>query len=414
MRRWFFLAVLLAGLTPAYPASVAELIQMSMKPNDDFRAALLDTLGEKNIVNGTAVLGHGADFIFAVESTATPVLYVDNEKVGKMRHLKGWHMWFSVVSLKAGRIHSFYYLMKKQRKGGRNDVAAYLPESYPNKDAPPGTLSKKLTLANKIYPGMTTDFWIYVPAAYTPDKPAALMVWQDGEKLVARDGPAKILNVVDNLIHEGKMPVTIQVFVAPCQQNGKSMRSIEYDRVDDAYARLLRDELLPEVAKRYNIRTDAYSRAIGGVSSGALCAFNTAWQQPDQFSRVLSIIGSYTSIQWQPGKREGGNIYPFKVRREAVRNIRVWLQDGAQDLEDEYGSWPLQNIQLANSLKFMGYDFHFSFGNGSHNPAQGWAELPQSLAWLWRGYDPAKTQQVYQMEPKEKKLPLFRVKIANR
>jgi hypothetical protein len=132
------------------------------------------------------------------------------------------------------------------------------------------------------------------------------------------------------------------------------------------------------------------------------------------FSRVLSRIGSFTSIQWHPGVIDGGNVYPFKIRKEPHRNIRVWLQDGENDLENNHGSWPLQNLQMANSLKMMGYDFHLSFGTGTHNGAQGNSEQPVEMTWLWRDYDPAKIEQTFVMEESEKQKPMFRVKIANR
>ena len=115
---------------------------------------------------------------------------------------------------------------------------------------------------------------------------------------------------------------------------------------------------------KYNIRRDAYSRAIQGQSSGGIAAFNVAWNHPDEFSRVYTVVGSFTALQWRPGEIDGGNIYPFKVRREPKRNLRVWMNDGSEDQETNPGSWPLQNIQLANSLKLKGYDFHFSFGGG--------------------------------------------------
>src|SRR2546429_219673 len=82
---------------------------------------------------------------------------------------------------------------------------------------------------------------------------------------------------------------------------------------------------------RNNLRKDSHSRGITGSSSGGICAFNAAWFHNELFSRVVSRIGSFTSIQWHPGEIEGGNIYPFKIRKEAKRNIRVWLQDGAND-----------------------------------------------------------------------------------
>jgi enterochelin esterase-like enzyme len=196
-----------------------------------------------------------------------------------------------------------------------------------------------------------------------------------------------------------------------------SMRSTLYDTVSDRYGRFLRDEVLAEVATKYNIRNDAYSRAITGLSSGGICSFNAAWQLPDQFGRVISWIGSFTSIQWKedPNLSDGGQDYPEKVLREPKRNIRVWLQDGSEDMEnDRYGSWPLANIRMANALKLKEYDFHFSFGKGTHNSGQGAAEFPEEMIWLWRDYDPAKTAQTFEIDPSEKSKSAFRVSITNR
>ena len=144
-------------------------------------------------------------------------------------------------------------------------------------------------------------------------------------------------------------------------------------------------------------------------------AFNVAWLMPDKFSRVHSAVGSFTSIQWRPEEKlEGGNVYPFKVRKEPKRNIRVWMSDGSGDLENDHGSWPMQNIQMANSLKLKEYDFHFRFGTAAHGGAQAGLDLPESLSWLWRDYDAKKTAQEFRIEPAEKEKPLFRVTISNR
>jgi len=179
----------------------------------------------------------------------------------------------------------------------------------------------------------------------------------------------------------------------------------------------LQDEVLVDVQARYNIRKDAYSWAITGLSSGGICSFNAAWQMPGRFSRVISWIGSFGSIQWREDAAipDGGQDYPDKILREPRRNIRVWVQDGSEDVEnDRWGSWPLSNIRMANALKLKNYDFHFSFGKGTHNPGQGAAEFPEEMIWLWRDYDSAKTEQSYEMEPSEKNKPVFRVTITNR
>ena len=136
---------------------------------------------------------------------------------------------------------------------------------------------------------------------------------------------------------------------------------------------------------------------------------------PVQFCRVHSTIGSYTSIQWRPEQQQdGGNLFPFMVRKQPRRNIRVWLSDGTDDLENTHGSWPLQNVQLANSLKMKDYDFHFRLGTAAHNSAQAALDLPESLSWLWRGYDPAKTSETFEMEPAERDKPYYRIGVANR
>jgi len=417
----------------------AALIELARRDphSAEFRAALSKTFSDADLKAGKAVAGYGPDFLWAIESATRPTLFVYNAAAPAMSQIPETGLWMALGRMKTGTSHSFYYTVQGARFGGRTDVAAYGPDSYPQPGVPQGKLSEKLVHTSKIYDGLQSEYSIYVPAQYNPSVPAALMVWQDGAAYNKRDSDGiRVLDVLDNLIAQKKIPVMIGVFISPGDisnsPNGKtyefvsafskstgrtlkdSMRSTEYDTVSDRYARFLRDEILAEVQAKYNIRRDAYSRAITGLSSGGICAFNVAWQQPDQFSRVLSWIGSFASIQRQTGLVDGGNVYPNKVRKEPKRNIRVWLQDGSDDLENQHGSWPLQNIQLANSLKLMNYDFHFSFGHGTHNPAHGSSQLPESLTWLWRDYDPSKTEQAYEIDPAEKAKPLFRVNIYNR
>jgi enterochelin esterase-like enzyme len=407
---------LLMCILIALPVLAADpIFELARKPqSQDFRDAIAKVMKEEDIRTGKAVFGEGQNFLWVTEAAARPELFVDDQQYARLDPIKGTKLWFTTGKLKTGTSHNFHYKVGTQTMGGRTDVPAYLPDSYPQAGVPQGKISEKLVHTSKIYEGMTSDYWIYVPAQYDPSTPAALMVWQDGAGHTNRDGAARTLTVLDNLIHQKKVPVMILVMISPGMQGRRALRSVLYDTVNDTYARFLRDEILAEVQAKYNIRKDGYSRAIAGNSSGGICAFNVAWHQPDQFARVLSRIGSFTSIQWRPGVIEGGNVYPFKIRKEPKRNIRVWLQDGSQDLENNHGSWPLQNIQMANSLKMKDYDFHLSFGTGTHNGAQGAAELPVAMTWLWRDYDPSKTEQVFQQEAGEKEKPLFRVVKLNR
>jgi enterochelin esterase-like enzyme len=406
-------------LWPAFAAdkpTVAQLLELSHKPNEPaFAQALTAGLGAKPIQDGTAIAGEGPNFLWAFEAPTTPELYVDDERVGTLSRIGTSNMWFYVGQLRTGTSHVFYYTVDGHKVGGKNDIPAYGPESYAKPGVPQGKLSEKMVHTSKIYPGMTSDWWTYVPAQYDASKPACVMVWHDGQGMANRNGAANSLNVFDNLTAEGKIPVIIHVFISPGTIEKKAMRSVLYDTVSDKYPTFLRDEIMPELYAKYNVRKDGYSRAIAGGSSGGISSFNAAWFQNDQFTRVLMRIASFANLQQNhPGQFDGGNTYPYRVRREEKRNIRVWSQDGQEDLENPFGSWPANNVNMVNSLKFRDYDFHFSFGVGTHNGAQGNAELPEAMLWLWRGYDAAKTQDSFPPDPEEKSKPYYRIKAFNR
>ena len=420
-------------------SNASELAQLAKSASPRLGEAIHATFAAKDLLEGTAWAGRGPDFFFAIESANKPELVIDEAPGPAMQKLAAGDLWYAAARIaELGKLHSFHYLVNGSRFGGKLDLPAFTPLSYLAPGVPTGTLTPKITQVSKIYDGMRSDYWIYVPAEYRPDTPAAVMIFQDGEWYTDRDGNNPALNVIDNLIAMKKIPIMICIFINPgdisdspntltysfvkaysekWQRTLKdSMRSTLYDTVSDRYVRFLRDEILPEVAKKYNLRQDAYSRAITGLSSGGICSFNAAWQMPDQFARVISWIGSFSAIQWKedPAVPDGGQDYPDKVLREPKRNIRVWLQDGSEDLDLRYGNWPLANLRMANALKAKEYDFHFSYGKGTHNPGHGAAEFPAEMIWLWRDYDPGKTGQDFQMEPSEKAKPLFRVSITNR
>jgi enterochelin esterase-like enzyme len=251
------------------------------------------------------------------------------------------------------------------------------PDSMENSDVPKGKVTK-YSWTSQIFAETTRDYWVYVPAQYDPKVPACVMVFQDGENYAKANGQFRVPVVFDNLIHKKEMPVTIGIFINPGKLPRGSNRSFEYDTLSDQYARFLEKEILPEVAKEYNLRPDAAGRAICGISSGGICAFTAAWERPDLFGKVLSHVGSFTNIRH-------GDTYPGIIRKSnPPKPIRVSLQDGSGDLDNEHGNWPLGNQQMAASLKFKKYDSQFVFGDGGHNGKQGGSILPDSLRWLWR------------------------------
>jgi enterochelin esterase family protein len=256
------------------------------------------------------------------------------------------------------------------------------PDSMEQPDVPKGKVSKH-TWKSEIFPGTVRDWWLYVPAQYDAKVPACVMVFQDGGSYVNTKGDFRVPTVFDNLIHKKQMPVTIGIFINPGTfraeegQKPRSNRSFEYDKLSRQYADFLEKEILPEVSKSYNLRKDAAGRAICGISSGGICAFTVAWERPDLFSKVLSHVGSFTNIR-------GGDVYPGRIRKTQKKPIRVFLQAGEKDLDNEHGNWPLANQQMALALKFKGYDYKFEMGTEAHNGKHGGAILPDSLRWLWR------------------------------
>jgi len=236
-----------------------------------------------------------------------------------------------------------------------------------------------------VYPAARRDYWVYVPQQYDPATPAALMVFQDGHAYMDEQGRYRVPIVFDNLIHAGDMPVTIAVLINPGHVGGElpenawraDNRSLEYDTVSDRYARFLLEEILPEVGARWNLTADPDQRAIGGASSGGICAFTVAWERPDAFRKVLSHIGSFTDIR-------GGHVTPSRVRKEPLRPLRVYLQDGENDLNNPRGDWWLANLQMVSALKYRGYEVRFDAGKGGHDGEHGGAVLPDALRWLWQ------------------------------
>jgi enterochelin esterase family protein len=192
------------------------------------------------------------------------------------------------------------------------------------------------TLTSKVYPGMTSNYWVYVNPGADMTNGAPLMVWQDGETIIGNQDLVRLrLQIVsDNLVAKGLIPPMVHVLIQPGTAGERRMRSIQYDTVSDVYGKYILEEVLPDVEKSYKLRQDAYSRAIAGASSGAICAFNVGWYYPGQFSRVLSHIGSFSAIQWHPElNQEGGYIVSHRVRREDRKNLRVWMSDGSDDIE---------------------------------------------------------------------------------
>lgn len=258
--------------------------------------------------------------------------------------------------------------------------------SKENPGVPKGEIITFTFSDSKIFPGTTRECFIYVPTQYKADKPACVYVNQDG---IQWNAPT----VFDNLIQNKEMPVTIGVFVTPGKVIDSSKnsvprfnRSFEYDGLGDAYAKFLLNEIFPAVerlktkdGRAIKLSKSGNDRAIGGSSSGAIAAFTAAWEKPEEFSRVFSAIGTYVGLR-------GGDRYPTLVRKYEPKPIRVFLQDGKNDLNIYGGDWFRANEDMESALTFAGYEVAHEWGEEGHNGNHGTAIFPKVMRWLWKDW----------------------------
>jgi len=288
------------------------------------------------------------------------------------------------------------------------------PDSQVNPSIAHGQLLGPFEFRSKIIKGTVRRYWVYVPAGYSADAAQApnLLVFQDGQRATSPNGSLRVPTVLDNLIARGDIPPTIGVFVTPGNLSehfpdkldaggNPDHRWQEYDVLTDDYSRMLLRELLPEVAKRWRFTDDPARRAIGGTSSGAIAAFTVAWRHPEAFRNVISAIGSYTAIAAQNGDPEkppipAGDLYPRLIRKSPIRPLRIFLQDGSNDLDNEHGNWFLANQQMLAALNWANanadankaggprYDVAHVWGDGGHSDQHGGSLLPDMLRWIWQ------------------------------
>lgn len=282
------------------------------------------------------------------------------------------------------------------------------PDHFPQEGVPKGELRGPFNFHSKIIEGTVRQYWLFIPAQYEASNPASVLVFQDGFRATNPKGSIRAPQVMENLIARGDIPVTIGIFITPGNRSevypdtlgssNPNNRAQEYDAMNDRYTRFLVEEMLPEISKQYNLTDDPDQRAIGGSSSGAIAAFTVAWYRPDVFRKVYSAIGSYVSIGFRPNEtpvKLGGQDYPALIRREPIRPIRIYLQDGINDLSNRWGDWFLANQQMVSAMKFANenadkndepgarYQVKTVWTDGVHSDKHPGVLLPEGLKWLW-------------------------------
>jgi enterochelin esterase family protein len=273
------------------------------------------------------------------------------------------------------------------------------PDSLEQEGVPKGEVKGPFTLPSQAYPGTQHTYWVYVPAQYDSKTPASLMIFNDGQAFMNPAADIRAKNVFDNLIYRREIPVMIGVFINPGRRPDQpeptlqewgdrtTNRPTEYNTLDDKYARVIVDELLPALYKDYNISKNPGDHGIGGSSSGAIAAFTVAWERPDHFRKVISFIGSFVDLR-------GGHAYADIVAKSDRKPIRIYMQDGRNDnrgvnREGKYNQnrdWFYQNVRLMKALTAKGYDVNYAWGINRHGSKMGGMMLPDMMRWLWRDH----------------------------
>ena len=275
------------------------------------------------------------------------------------------------------------------------------PDSLPQDGVPKGDIRGPFSLPSTAYPGTQHTYWVYVPAQYDPALPASLMIYNDGQAFMNPDGDMRAQNVMDNLIFRRELPVMIAVFINPGRRPDQpepnasewgdhaTNRPTEYNSLDDKYAHVIVEELMPVLFRQYSISPDPERHGIGGSSSGAIAAFTVAWQRPDQFRKVLSNVGSFVDLR-------GGNAYPDIIHNTDKKPIRIFLCDGRNDNRGQFPGatgynqsrdWFYQNVGMMQALTAKGYDLNYAWGMNKHGQKMGGAILPEMMRWLWRDHE---------------------------
>jgi enterochelin esterase-like enzyme len=261
------------------------------------------------------------------------------------------------------------------------------PDSQPHAGVPEGNIQEFGPTESRIFPGFEHEWWLYIPAQYTDQKPIPVMIFLDGEWWVKRNGHWRAPVVLDNLIARKELPVMAAVFVSPGASIGKSKgkaflsnRQEEYDTLSGAYASFLLEEIFPQVRKHVHIAKDAAGRGIAGCSSGGIASFTVAWQRPDQFRKVISFSGSFADLR-------GGQIYPELVRQGKRKPIRVFQHVGTNDMVLEgLPSWLDENRLMSAALDETHYDHKYVVDHGTHCSVGAASILPDAMRWAWRDY----------------------------
>lgn len=374
--------------TPPPTASLPDLIA---KDPGAAATAIRKSWGEKGLIAGRNKHIEQTTVLWAVQSDEE-VLVVkgDGSTLGQLTKLDDKGLRALAIDLGNHTLLDFTVRTASGTSLNRGSIKIeyydYTPDSVEQAGVPQGRLTRHNWAQSSIFPNTEREYMVYLPAKLDKSTPLALMVFQDGLRHADRNanGGLRAPVVFDNLIAAGAMPPTLGIFINPGRKAGQDTkakpgnRSVEYDSLGDAYVRFLLDEIIPQVVSEHGITlSDKPSHwAIAGGSSGCACAWTAAWERPDKFGKVLGWVGTFVDIR-------GAHNYPPLVRKNDAKPIRAALLGEHNDLDNQFGNWPLANQQMEKALAYKEYDYRYWWGDGFHGSRHAAHMLPEMMRWLW-------------------------------
>lgn len=374
---------LLIGLVCQSPVDLGSLGRQIVSNPAEASRVVRTLIPANELAKGATPVTVGTTVLFALQLDGAKKVNV--EAAGFKSSLTALEngLFASVVPMEDGAAHLVKYVADGREIRTGLQVEVY--QDNPFVLAPPGGRRGELremgVLESKAFPNTTRKWYVYLPPGVDSNSEYPVLVAQDAQW--DRDW---IANALENCAAKGMIPKTVGIFIEPGQDRpgNYSNRSVEYDTLSPRYVNFVLEEILPKVEAIVKLTGDPAKRAICGMSSGGICSFTACWERPDKFGVAMSFIGSFTNIASGESKREGGHNYPFLIRKLDKKPIRVFLQDGSNDLDNQHGSWWISNLQMDSALKFKGYDYRWVPGKGFHNTKHARRIFDQVLTW-WLG-----------------------------
>ena len=92
--------------------NATQLSELAKAKSPALREAILGNMDGKALKEGTAWLGRGPEFFFAIETPSEPTLVIDDRPGPGMERIAGSNLWYASARIEAvGKLHSYQYVL---------------------------------------------------------------------------------------------------------------------------------------------------------------------------------------------------------------------------------------------------------------------------------------------------------------